>query len=73
MLIRLMPALVLGAMLHALPARADAMLKDFAYPHPVATFAFTSQGKELAMAYMDVAPTGPSNNRTVVLLHGKNF
>ena len=25
------------------------------------------------MAYMDVAPTGPANNKTVLLLHGKNF
>jgi pimeloyl-ACP methyl ester carboxylesterase len=25
------------------------------------------------MAYMDIAPTGPANGRTAVLLHGKNF
>jgi pimeloyl-ACP methyl ester carboxylesterase len=25
------------------------------------------------MAYMDVAPTGPSNGKTVLLLHGKSF
>jgi pimeloyl-ACP methyl ester carboxylesterase len=54
-------------------ARADAMLADFAYPHPVKDYAFTSQGQSLAMAYMDVAPTSAANGETIVLLHGKNF
>lgn len=54
-------------------ARADAMLEGFAYPYPVQTHAFTSQGQALTMAYMDVAPSGPANGRTAVLLHGKNF
>lgn len=54
-------------------ARADAMLKDFAYPHLVQTFVFTSQQQELTMAYMDVPPVGQPKDRTVVLLHGKNF
>jgi pimeloyl-ACP methyl ester carboxylesterase len=48
-------------------------LEGFAYPHPIQRFAFTSQGKELSMAYMDVAPKGQANGRTAVLLHGKNF
>lgn len=47
-------------------------LEGFDYPHPVKRFAFVSQGREMAMAYMDVAPERP-NGRTVVLLHGKNF
>jgi len=47
-------------------------LEGFAYPFPVKTFAFTSQGAALHMAYLDVAPSQP-NGRTVVLLHGKNF
>lgn len=48
-------------------------LEGFAYPHPVHTFALQSQQQPLEMAYLDVAPTGPANGRTVVLLHGKNF
>lgn len=48
-------------------------LEGFDYPHPARTHAFTSQGQTVEMAYMDVAPTGPALNRTVVLLHGKNF
>jgi pimeloyl-ACP methyl ester carboxylesterase len=30
-------------------------------------------GQEVRMAYMDVAPAGQANGRTVVLLHGMNF
>jgi pimeloyl-ACP methyl ester carboxylesterase len=48
-------------------------LEGFTYPAPVQQFAFTSQGVKLHMAYMDVAPKGKANGRTVVLLHGKNF
>lgn len=48
-------------------------LEGFAYPFEQKRFDFTSQGKTLSMAYMDVAPTGDANGRTVVLLHGKNF
>ena len=53
-------------------ARADPYLADFPYPYPVATLRLPSQGQDLWMAYMDVAPAQP-NGRTVVLLHGKNF
>lgn len=63
---------VLGVMAPA-GARADAMLKAFPYPHPVQSFAFSSQMQDLTMAYMDVAPKGTPRNQTVVLLHGKNF
>ena len=31
------------------------------------------RARDLRLAYMDVAPAGPSNGRTVVLLHGRNF
>lgn len=55
------------------PARADAMLKTFPYPHAVQSFEFQSQMQPLTMAYMDIAPKGPTRNQTVVLLHGKNF
>ncbi len=50
-----------------------AQLEGFAYPHPVKRFDFTSQGQTLSMAFMDVAPAGKANGRTIVLLHGKNF
>ncbi|MFA4110637.1 alpha/beta hydrolase [Xanthomonas perforans] len=48
-------------------------LEGFDYPHPVKTYAFTSQQQPLEMAYLDVAPTGTPNGHTAVLLHGKNF
>lgn len=48
-------------------------LEGFDYPHAVRLHAFESQGQRLEMAYLDVAPTGPANGRTAVLLHGKNF
>lgn len=48
-------------------------LEGYAYPHPAQTFSFDSQRQALEMTYMDVAPTGPANGRTAVLLHGKNF
>lgn len=50
-----------------------AELEGFDYPHEVERFALTSQRQDLQMAFMDVAPTGQANGRTVVLLHGKNF
>jgi pimeloyl-ACP methyl ester carboxylesterase len=48
-------------------------LEGYDYPFPVETYRFTSQRQPLEMTYMDVAPTGPANGRTAVLLHGKNF
>ena len=48
-------------------------LEGFAYPHPVAFLPLGLEGEPLRMAYMDVAPTGPANGRTVLLLHGRNF
>ena len=52
--------------------RADPLLADFDYPHPVQRYEFRSQGQSLTMAYMDVRPAQP-NGKAVVLLHGKNF
>ncbi|SHM95363.1 Pimeloyl-ACP methyl ester carboxylesterase [Halomonas cupida] len=49
-----------------------AELEGFEYPWPVQRFSFTSQGQDLQMAYLDVAPEEP-NGHTIVLLHGKNF
>ncbi|HYG06990.1 MAG TPA: alpha/beta hydrolase [Stenotrophomonas sp.] len=69
-------ALVLAA-LFATPALAadtyGPRLEGFTYPYPVHTFALTSQQQPLEMAYLDVAPSGPPNGRTALLLHGKNF
>ncbi|MBJ3814567.1 alpha/beta hydrolase [Shimwellia pseudoproteus] len=48
-------------------------LEGFTYPYPLHHFALRSQGTALQMGYMDIAPTGSSNGRAVVLLHGKNF
>ena len=48
-------------------------LQGFAYPHPLHKYSFASQGVNLEMAYMDVAPAGAANGKTAVLLHGKNF
>lgn len=50
-----------------------AQLEGYDYPFEVGRFAFTSQGQEMTMAYMDVAPEGKANGRVAVLLHGKNF
>jgi pimeloyl-ACP methyl ester carboxylesterase len=48
-------------------------LEDIDYPYPVHFFGLTIEGQALRMAYMDVAPSGPSNGKAVVLLHGKSF
>lgn len=77
--ISLFPALLLALSAHAadpVPAPAPTYgieLQGFTYPHEQQHFHFTSQGSELQMAYMDVAPKGRANGQTAVLLHGKNF
>lgn len=48
-------------------------LEDVDYPYPVHFFDLTIEGQMLRMAYMDVAPSGPTNGKTVVFLHGKSF
>jgi len=48
-------------------------MEGYPYPFPVRFLALALEGQDLRMAYMDVAPTGAANGRTVVLLHGKNF
>ncbi len=77
--LRLPVALLLAAALPVLACAADngpaygPQLEGFDYPWPVHRYEFTSQQQHLQMAYLDVAPTGPANGRTAVLLHGKNF
>ena len=60
-----------------LPDRYDMPLgigiETWPYPAPVRWLQCAAGGQPLRMAYMDVGPTGKSNGRTVVLLHGKNF
>lgn len=47
--------------------------EDVAYPYPVHYLPLTLYGQDVRMAYMDVAPSGTPNGRTVVLFHGMNF
>ena len=48
-------------------------MEGYPYPYPVKFLPLTIEGQDLRMAYMDVAPVGTPNGRSVVLLHGKNF
>ena len=74
-------ALVFGAIALIASAKAETPavrplgigLEDVDYPYPVHFFDLTIEGQMLRMAYMDVAPSGPANGKTVVLLHGKSF
>ncbi len=73
-------AVVLGLTASAFAQQSNApsaaygpRLEGFDYAYPVKIHAFDSQRKPAEMAYLDVAPTGTANGRTVVLMHGKNF
>ncbi len=48
-------------------------MEDVKYAYPVKYFPITTEGQDLRMAYMDIAPTNRNNGKTVVLFHGKNF
>lgn len=43
------------------------------YPYPVEFLDVEVYGRQLRMAYMDVAPVGTPNGQTIVLFHGFNF
>ena len=45
-------------------------LEGYEYPYPVEYMNFSVYGEDVRIAYMDVAPTGPANGRTVILHHG---
>ncbi|MEQ8953415.1 MAG: alpha/beta hydrolase, partial [Gammaproteobacteria bacterium] len=45
-------------------------LEEFEYPYPVEFMDFQIYGEAVRIAYMDVAPTGPANGRTVIFHHG---
>lgn len=47
--------------------------EDVPYPFPVSYLPLTLYGQDVRIAFMDVAPSGPANDHTVVLLHGNNF
>ena len=65
--------LPLACLSDGLPSGYGPELEGFAYPYPVRHYAFMSQQASMQMAFMDVAPTGVANGRTVVLMQGKNF
>lgn len=46
---------------------------NYTYPWPVKYHSITSQRANLSMAYMDVSPVSYPANKTIMLLHGKNF
>ena len=48
-------------------------LEDVPYPHPVSFLEQELFGQVVRLAYMDVAPVGATNGRTVVLLHGGSY
>ncbi len=48
-------------------------MEDVPYPHPVSFFEEELFGQVVRHAYMDVAPAGGANGRTVVLLHGGSY
>ena len=45
-------------------------LEEFEYPHPIHYMDFRIYNQDVRIAYMDVAPAGSGNGRTVVLHHG---
>lgn len=45
-------------------------LEEFDYPYQVDYMNFSVYGEDVRIAYMDVAPTGPANGRTVIFHHG---
>ena len=45
-------------------------LEEYDYPYPVQHMDFRVYGQDVRVAYMDVAPVGPANGRTVIFHHG---
>ena len=50
----------------------DKFLTNYTYPFEVYTYSFSSQGKDMKMAYMYLKPKKPQMG-FITLLHGKNF
>ena len=58
---------------HAPPAHwgpVSINLEEFQYPYPVSYMNFRVYNEDVRLAYMDVAPTGRPNGRTVIFHHG---
>jgi len=68
-----MHALLLALSLAATPEPLGAALEGFPPAFPVHLAAASVEGRDVRLAYYDVAPAGPANGRAVLLLHGKNF
>ncbi len=45
-------------------------MDEIDYPYPVNYMNFSVYGEDVRLAYMDVAPTGPANGRSVIFHHG---
>ena len=45
-------------------------LEEIEYPYPVSYMDFRVYNQNARLAYMDVAPSGPANGRTVIFHHG---
>ncbi|MEX2488431.1 MAG: alpha/beta hydrolase [Pseudomonadales bacterium] len=48
-------------------------LENVPYPYPVQFLGRNIMGQDVRIAYMDAAPTGRANGRSVVLLHGSSY
>lgn len=48
-------------------------LESVKYPYAVKFFPIHTEGQDIKMAYMDIAPTSAANGKTAILFHGKNF
>ena len=48
-------------------------LEEIVYPYPVHYLNLKLYGQDVRIAYMDVAPTGPANGQTAMLLHGGSY
>ena len=48
-------------------------LEEIAYPYPVQFLHRNLYGQDVRIAYMDAAPVGTANGKTVVLLHGSSY
>ncbi len=55
-----------------LTAGYDAALSTYAYPFPILEHTIDTQKEKMQMVYMDVPAKG-ATQKTIVLLHGKNF
>ena len=55
------------------PAVVGSALENYPSPWPVKFLPLSIDGQSVRLAYHVVAPTGPANGRTALMLHGKNF